>query len=110
MNTIILTTDNLSAVYKNYRNRFSHFEGETKEDYLQWRSEWKRHYAEISLIIRLLKLSRKKSDNRTEMQQELAASYVAIFKNLATFALECRAEAKITANKNYLRMKEVELV
>lgn len=110
MNTIILSYDNLNTLYKKYRTDFTPFKGETKESYLEWRKQWKATYAQLTLDIRSLKYYRKMDDRRTDVERENATMFARMLKHVATYALEYRIESKVTAETNYLKMKEVEAV
>lgn len=83
------------------------FKGSTKEDYLLWRKNWREIYKNLSEDIRILKLYRKDSDIDTQSYAQSCLRSLAMF---ATKLLKIRVESKVTANANYLKMKECENV
>ncbi len=106
MNTIVLSYDNLNTIYKNYRNSFVPYSGETKESYLEWVKNWKANYAQLSKDIRNLKASRKMAEGRSDIERENATIYAKYLRSVATYAIEYRVESKATAAANYSKMKE----
>lgn len=108
MNTIVLSYDNLNTIYKNYRNTFVPFKGETKESYLEWRKQWRDTYAQLSEDIRALKHYRKMDDRRTDVERENATDFARMLRHVANYAIEYRLESKLIAKENYLKMREVE--
>ena len=92
------------------------FNFKTREEYLNWRAEWKAEYKELSRAIRELKCARKeyiwkyrpKDDNASKRRTKIgpnpnyssSASWKAASKSYrATNMLETLKEAKIEAGK-----------
>jgi hypothetical protein len=96
----------LNAKYKATRESFTTFNGETRESYLEWRSNWRASYAELSKFIRTLKYNRKIVSGLSDADRETCTFYASIFSKLATQAIDIRVESKQTARENYLKMKE----
>lgn len=92
---------------------------DTKEDYLKWRSKWRKAYATISSDIRRSKKSRKQyiwsrkngkkikiGDNPLHIKSENIGLKEAMLPWNARFLLEARKLSKVAAEISYQRLRQ----